>query len=52
MLIALGAASNVLAAKNERDYVLARSAIRAFVRSEWPNGIDGIRISRVGTSGI
>lgn len=43
---------NVLAAKNERDYVLARTAIRAFVQSEWPDGIDGIRINRIGTLGI
>ena len=42
----------VLAAKKERDFVFARNAIRAFVRSEWPNGIDGIRISRVGVLGI
>jgi len=41
-----------LAAKKERDFVFARNAIRAFVRSEWPNGIDGIRISRVGVLGI
>ena len=45
-------APNVLAAKKERDYVLARTAIRAFVRSEWPNGIDGIRISRIGILGL
>jgi hypothetical protein len=42
----------VLAAKKEQDFVFARNAIRAFVRSEWPNGIDGIRISRVGVLGI
>jgi hypothetical protein len=42
----------VLAAKKERDFVFARNAIRAFVRSEWPNGIDGIRISKVGVLGI
>ena len=42
----------VLATKKERDFVFARNAIRAFVRSEWPNGIDGIRISRVGVLGI
>lgn len=45
------AVPNMLAAKKERDYVFARSAIRAFVRSEWPNGIDGIRISRTGILG-
>lgn len=44
-------APNVLAAKKERDYVFARTAIRAFVRSEWPSGIDGIRISRIGVIG-
>jgi hypothetical protein len=42
----------VLAAKKERDFAFARNAIRAFVRSEWPNGIDGIRISKVGVLGI
>ena len=41
-----------LAAKKERDFVLARNAIRAFVRSEWSKGIDGIRISRIGILGI
>lgn len=45
-------APNVLAARKERDYVLARTAIRAFVRSEWPKGIDGIRISRIGIFAI
>jgi hypothetical protein len=45
-------APNVLAAKKERDYVLAGTAIRAFVRVEWPNDIDGIRISRIKILGI
>jgi hypothetical protein len=45
-------APTVLAATKQRDYVLRRNAIRAFVRSEWPNGIDGIRISRIGILGI
>ena len=35
-------APKVLAAKKERDYLLAATAIRAFVRSEWPAGIDGL----------
>jgi hypothetical protein len=46
------AAPHMLAAKKERDYMFARNAIRAFVRSEWPNGIDGIRISRIGILGV
>jgi hypothetical protein len=45
-------APNVLVDKIEREYVLAGTAIRAFVRLEWPNGIDGIRISRIGIPGI
>ena len=45
-------APTVLAAKKERDFVFARNAIRSFVRSEWPNGIDGIRIRRLGIAGI
>ncbi len=44
-------APTVLAAKRGRDFVFARNAIRAFVRSEWPKGIDGIRISRIGVLG-
>lgn len=44
-------APNVLAEKKEQDYLFARTAIRAFVRLEWPNGIDGIRISRMGILG-
>lgn len=38
-------APTLLAAKKESHYLLARSAIRAFIRSEWPNGIDGISIT-------
>jgi hypothetical protein len=45
-------APTVLAAKKESDYMLARTAVRAFVRSEWPNGIDGIRIGRIGILGV
>jgi hypothetical protein len=37
-------APHVLAEKRVRDYVLAATAIRAFIRSTWPKGIDGIRI--------
>ena len=45
-------APTVLAAKKERYFAFARNAIRSFVRSEWPNGIDGIRIRRIGILGI
>jgi hypothetical protein len=37
-------APRVLAATKERNYLFAGTAIRAFVRAEWPNGIDGIVI--------
>ena len=41
-------ASTVLAAKKESDFRSARAAIRAFIRSEWQKGIDGIAIKRFG----
>jgi hypothetical protein len=37
-------APHVLAAKKERNYLLVATAIRAFIRATWPNGIDGINI--------
>jgi len=37
-------APQLLASKNESDFEDARSAIEAFIKSEWPNGIDGIAI--------
>lgn len=39
-------APTVLAAKKESDFRSSRAAIRAFVRLEWPGGIDGIAIKR------
>src|ERR1700688_267920 len=41
-------APTILAAKKESDFRSARAAIRAFIRSEWPKGIDGIAIKRFG----
>jgi hypothetical protein len=37
---------SVLAAKKESDFQDAGAAIKAFIRSEWPRGIDGIAIKR------
>jgi hypothetical protein len=45
-------APTVLAAKKESDFRYAGAAIRAFIRSEWPKGIDGIAIRRFGILGI
>jgi hypothetical protein len=42
----------VLAAKRESDFQNARAAIKAFISSEWPKGIDGIVIKRFGALGI
>jgi hypothetical protein len=44
-------APTVLAARKESEYRFARTAISAFVDSEWPKGIDGIRVERFGILG-
>jgi hypothetical protein len=37
-------APKVLATKKESDFKDAKAAIKAFIESEWPKGIDGIAI--------
>jgi hypothetical protein len=37
-------APKILASKKESDFEDERSAIDAFIKSEWPKGIDGIAI--------
>jgi hypothetical protein len=44
-------APTVLAAKRESDFPSAKAAIKAFISSEWPKGIDGIAIKRFGFFG-
>lgn len=45
-------APRVLVAKRESDFQNARTAIKAFISSEWPKGIDGIAIKRFRVLGI
>lgn len=45
-------APTVLAEQKESDFQDAGAAIEAFIRSEWPKGIDGIAIERFGVLGI
>jgi hypothetical protein len=45
-------APTVLATKKESDFQDARAAIKAFIWSEWPKGIDGIAIKRFGLFGF
>jgi hypothetical protein len=45
-------APTVLAEKREADFQNARTAIKAFISSEWPKAIDGIAIKRFGILGI
>lgn len=41
-------APTVLAEKRESDFQNAKTAIKTFISSEWPKGIDGIAIKRFG----
>src|SRR5690242_8585924 len=45
-------APTVLADKKESDFRQASAAIKAFIRAEWPNGIDGVLIRRFGLFGL
>jgi hypothetical protein len=45
-------APTVLADKKESDFRHASAAIKAFIRAEWPKGIDGVPIRRFGLFGL